>query len=134
VWLCEHCNEGMGNLTVRDTLTTADVKSICERTYCLIHVFIWFCFIMIRENFPLYMNSSSVRRFYTLRKAVRVKMCRAHTVNSTVGMGYGFGNELNGSEFNFRYIKFASSSWVKHPRDEADHSTPSRAEDKNMWN
>jgi len=89
---------------------------------------------MIRENFSLYMNSCSVRRFYTLKMAVRVKMCRVHTLNSTVGMGSGFGNELNGSEFNFRYIKFASSAWVKHPRGEADHSTLSRAEDKNGLN
>ena len=88
---------------------------------------------MIRKSFPLYMNSSSLLRFHNLRTAVRLKMCTIHTLNSTVGMGSGFGNELTGSEFKLRYIKFAPSSWVKHPRREADHSTLSTAENKNGW-
>jgi hypothetical protein len=61
-------------------------------------------------------------------------MCRVHTVTSAVGMGSGVGNELTGSEFNFRYIKFAPASWVRHPKREAEHSTPSAAGDKNGWN
>jgi hypothetical protein len=32
-----------------------------------------------------------------------------------------------------RYIKFAPSSWVSHLRREANHLTPSTAEDKNGW-
>jgi len=89
---------------------------------------------MIRKSFSLYMNSSSLHRFYNLRMAVRVKMCTFHTLNSTVGMGPGFGNELTGSEFKLRYIKFVPSSWVKHPRLEADHSSLSTAVNKNGWN
>ena len=61
-------------------------------------------------------------------------MCGVVILNSTVGIVSGFGNELTGSEFNLRYIKFVLSSWVKHPRRESDHSTPSTAEDKNGWN
>jgi hypothetical protein len=66
--------------------------------------------------------------------AVRVKLCGTYILNDTVGIVSGFGNELTGSEFNLRYIKFAPSSLVKHPKREADHSTPSTTEDKNGWN
>jgi len=62
--------------------------------------------------------------------AVRVKMSGV----CTVGMGSGFGNEITGSQFTLRYIKFAPSSWIKHPRRKGEHSTPSTAEDKNWWN
>ena len=56
------------------------------------------------------------------------------SVNGTLGMGWGGGaNELTGSEFNSRYFKFALTSGVQHSIREADHSTPSRAEDKNGW-
>jgi hypothetical protein len=48
-------------------------------------------------------------------------------------MGSGFGNELTGSEFNLRYIKFAPSSWVRDPRLEAVYPTPITAEVKNGW-
>jgi len=54
--------------------------------------------------------------------------------NGTVGIVAGCGCELTGPVFNLNYIKFALSSWVKHPRREADHSNPSTAEDKNGWN
>ena len=47
--------------------------------------------------------------------------------------GGGVANELTGSEFNSRYFKFALTSGVQHSIREADHSTPSRAEDKNGW-
>jgi hypothetical protein len=87
-----------------------------------------------RKNVSLYTYSSSVLRFHNIRMAVRVKMCGVDILNCTVGMGSGFGNELTGSELNLRYIKFDLSSWVKHSRREADHSTPSTAEDKNGWN
>jgi hypothetical protein len=63
--------------------------------------------------------------------AVRIKMCVVDTVNGTLGMEWGVGNELTGSEFFLGYIKFALSSWVQQTRREADHSPPSRAEDKN---
>jgi len=46
-------------------------------------------------------------------------------------MEWEFGNELTGSEFNLGYIKFSLFSSVQHTRREADHSTPTRAEDKN---
>jgi len=89
---------------------------------------------MNRKNFSLYMYSPYILRFYNLRMAVRVKMCGDDILNGTVGIVSGFGNELTGSEFNLRFIKFASLSWVRHPRREADHSAPSTAEDKNGWN
>jgi len=71
--------------------------------------------------------------FYNFRMAVRVKMCVIDTVNGTFGKELGFENELIGSELNSPYIKFAFSSWVQHRIREADHSPPSRAEDKNGW-
>jgi len=89
---------------------------------------------MNRKNFSLYMYSSSVLRFYNLRMAVRVKMCGVDILNGTVGFLSGFVNELSGSEFNLRYIKFPPSSWIRHPRREVEHSTPSTVEDKNGWN
>jgi len=36
-------------------------------------------------------------------------MCAIDTVNGTLGMEWGVGNELTGSEFNFGYIKLALS-------------------------
>jgi hypothetical protein len=41
---------------------------------------------------------------------MRDKMCRNGTVNGTLGMERGFGNELPRSEFNLGQIKFALSS------------------------
>jgi hypothetical protein len=63
--------------------------------------------------------------------AVRVKMCGIDT--DALGMEWGLGNELTGSELNLGYIGFALYSWLKHPRREADHSLPSRTDDKNGW-
>jgi len=40
---------------------------------------------------------------------VRVKTCGIDTANGTVGMEWGVGNELTGSEFNLGYIKFSLS-------------------------
>ena len=74
-----------------------------------------------------------VLKFYNFRMAVRIKMCGIDTVNGTLGMEWGVGSEVTGSEFNLRYIKFALSSRVQHRIREADHSLPSRAEDKNGW-
>jgi hypothetical protein len=104
VCLCEHCNEGMGNLTVRDTLTTADVKSSSKSTCYLLYVFIWLCFIMICKNFSLYMYSSSFLRSYNLSMAVRVVICGVDIRNVTVGIVSGFASELTVSKFNFNYI------------------------------
>jgi hypothetical protein len=63
--------------------------------------------------------------------AVRVKMCGIDT--DALGIEWGVGSELPGSEFNLGYIRFALSSWVQYTRREAEHSPPSRAEDKNEW-
>ena len=68
-----------------------------------------------------------------LKMAVRVKICGIDTVNSTLGMEWGVGNELTGSEFKLGYIKFALSSWVQRTRREANNSLPPTAEDKNGW-
>jgi len=65
--------------------------------------------------------------------AVRIKMCGIDTLNGTMGMEWGVGNELTRSEFKLGYIKFALSSWVQHTRRAAEHSPSSRAEDKNGW-
>ena len=62
--------------------------------------------------------------------AVRVKMCGIDTVNGALGVEWGVGNELTGSEFNLWHIKFALSLWVQHTRRKADHLPPSKTEEK----
>ena len=121
VW--EYCNEGMGNL-----MEHSSRHSDCCRCYEYMQT----C-IFSKICISLYMYLSFVLKFYNLRMAVRVKICGIDTVNCTLGMEWGFGNELTGSEFNLGYIKFSLSLWVQHPRREADNSTPSRAENENGW-
>ena len=65
---------------------------------------------------------------------VRVKMYGIDTVNSTLGMEWGVGIELTGSELNLGYTKFALSSGEQHRIREADHSPPSKTKEKNVWN
>jgi hypothetical protein len=79
------------------------------------------------------MHLLSVINFYNLRVAVRVKMCRIDTVNGTLGMKRGFGNELPGSEFSLNYKKIALSSGLQHTTREADHSHPSKTKEKIEW-
>ena len=71
-----------------------------------------------------------VLKFYKLRTAARVKMCGTYTVNGTLGMEWGVGNELPGTEFNLGYIKFVLSLWLST----RDNSPPSKTEEKNEWN
>jgi len=47
-------------------------------------------------------------------------MCGIDTVNGTLGMEWGVGNELTGSEFYLGYIKFSLSLWVS-TRDHSSH-------------
>jgi hypothetical protein len=61
-------------------------------------------------------------------------MCGIDTVNGTVGMEWGVGNELTGLEFSLWYIKFAFSSGVQHRIREADHSPTSKTEENNELN
>jgi hypothetical protein len=75
----------------------------------------------------------SVLNFYNLGVAMKDKMCRNDKVNGTLGMERRFGNELPKSEFNLGHIKFAFSSAVYHIRREADHSHPSKTEEKTEW-
>jgi hypothetical protein len=50
------------------------------------------------------MYAPFILKFYYPRMAVRVKMCGIDTVNGTLGMEWGVGNELTGSDFNLGHI------------------------------
>jgi hypothetical protein len=120
---CEHCNEGMCNF-----MEHSRRHSNCCRCYEYMYTL-----ILSKIYINFYMYLPSVLQFYNLRVAVRVKMCTIDTVNGTLGMERGFGNELPGPEFNLGHIKFSFSSAVYHIRREADHSHPSKTEEKNEW-
>ena len=57
-------------------------------------------------------------------------MCAIDTVNGTLGVQWGVGNKLTGSEFNLGYIKFARSLWASS----RVHWPSSKTEEKNEWN
>jgi hypothetical protein len=86
------------------TLITTDFNNTRKLIFSSKYILIWFCSIMIRNNFSLYMYLTSVLRLYILIVTVSVKMCAVDTLIGTLGMEGGFGKDLTGSHFNFRYI------------------------------
>jgi len=74
-----------------------------------------------------------VLKFYEFRMVVKVKMCGIETVNGSVGMDWGFGNEFPGPEFNLGTPNLLPRRGLRRPRCEPEHPPPTTAEDKNGW-